>query len=405
LFLKNLNIFLNKNKIILTLTFLILFYSIYFVLKVFIYPPFSNQVSYIQTNFNTSSINIPLNLNFCGEKIPSNNLEIQHNLEKEFFNNTYWKSSSAVLFAKAQKWFPYIEPILKQQGVPSDFKYLAVIESHLSNIVSPAGAAGFWQLVPNSARAYDLEVNSFIDERYDVEKSTLAACKHIKDAYAQFNNWTLAAAAYNMGIGGVQQALKKQNTDNYFSLLLNAETKSFVYRILAYKTLFSSPAHFGIKQKKWNYYNKIPMQNFKVDSSITNLSNFAKHIKSSKSIIKFFNPWLIQNTLPNPEKKTYTIKIPKNLKADYSSYIKDLIGEDGGSTEDAEVGPQNNLILNDTISLTKKTIYHVVTENETLINIANFYEVKEQDLRYWNNISANNSPITGQTLSIIYYVK
>ncbi|MDX2172833.1 MAG: transglycosylase SLT domain-containing protein [Bacteroidota bacterium] len=396
--------FLNRYKAILTSLFFFLFVFIYFILKIYVYPPLNNSISYSLNNFNSNRINIPLNLNFCGEKIPANNFEIQQNLEKEFFNNAYWKSNATVLFNKAQKWFPYIEPILKQQGVPDDFKYLAVIESHLSNIVSPAGAAGFWQLVPNSARAYNLEVNQYVDERYDVEKSTVAACKHIKDAYAEFQNWTLAAAAYNMGIGGVKSALKKQNASDYFSLLLNSETKSFVYRILAYKTLFSSPAHFGIKKNKWNYYSKIPMQHIKVDSSITNLATFAKKLNCNKAVLKFYNPWLIQDVLHNPEKKVYIFNIPKNLNADYSAYIKDLIGEDGSSILETEVRSNEALKTNDTLNLTKKIIYHVVKENEKLIDISEFYEVKESDLRKWNNIRKNKMAAVGQTLTIIYFV-
>ncbi len=404
MFFKNISTFLNRYKAALTFAFLILFILTYFFLKVYVYPPTDNTVTYSLNNYNTVSINIPINLDFCGEKIPANNFEIQQNLEKEFFNNSYWKSNSAVLFSKAQKWFPYIEPILKQQGVPNDFKYLAVIESHLSNIVSPAGAAGFWQLVPNSARAYDLEVNQYVDERYDIEKSTVAACKHIKDAYAEFHNWTLAAAAYNMGIGGVKKALEKQNTNSYFNLLLNAETKSFVYRILAYKTLFSSPQHFGIKKKKWSYFPKIPMQQIKVDSSITNLAAFAKKLKCNKAILKFYNPWLIQDELHNPERKIYVFKIPKNLKADYSSYIKDLIGEDGHTILESDINPENLPNLTDTLSLTKKIVYHVVKENENLIDLSEFYEVKESDLRKWNNIKLNKSATVGQTLTIIYFI-
>lgn len=404
LFVNKIVAFLNRYKAILTFLFFLLFVFIYFILKIYVYPPLNNTISYSLNNFNSNRINIPLNLNFCGEKIPANNFEIQQNLEKEFFNNAYWKSNSTVLFNKAQKWFPYIEPILKQQGVPDDFKYLAVIESHLSNIVSPAGAAGFWQLVPNSARAYDLEVNQYVDERYDVEKSTVAACKHIKDAYAEFHNWTLAAAAYNMGIGGVKNALKKQNASDYFSLLLNSETKSFVYRILAYKTLFSSPAHFGIKKNKWNYYSKIPMQHIKVDSSITNLSAFSKKINCSKAIIKFYNPWLIQDVLHNTERKTYVFKIPKNLKADYSAYIKDLIGEDGSTILETDIRSNESLKPNDTLNLTKKIIYHVVKENDNLKDISEFYEVKESDLRKWNNIKKNKMATVGQTLTIIYFV-
>lgn len=342
-----LQFFSKRNLTSLSVVFFVVFVVLFIFLKIYILPPSSNLVSYSNNNQNVLGLNIPSNLEFCGEKIPSNSMAIKDDLEKEFFNNNYWKSNSAVLFAKAKKWFPYIEPILKQQGVPDDFKYVAVIESHLSNIVSPAGAAGFWQLMPASAQNYDLEVNEFVDERLDVEKSTIAACRHFKDAYAVFKNWTLAAAAYNLGIGGIQSALKKQNSGNYYDLLLNSETGSFVYRILAYKTLFSNPGHFGIKKKKLNYFAKIPLKTFKVDSSITNIANLAKFLGCSKATIKLHNPWLLGESLQNPENKIYEFKIPKNLKTDYSSYIMDLIGEDGVTGQETLILKENDVQIPD----------------------------------------------------------
>jgi len=340
----------------LTVVFSLTFILIYFLLKVFVYQPSVNSVSYTDNNFYVLDLSIPANLDFCGEKIPANNYDIKDDLKKEFFSNAYWKTNSIVLFKKAQKWFPYIEPILKQEGVPDDFKYLAVIESHLSNAASPAGAAGFWQLVPGSARNYGLEVNDFIDERYHVEKATHAACKHIKDAYKVFKNWTLSAAAYNLGIGGIISALKRQGTDNYFDLLLNRETGSFVYRILAYKTLFSSPGHFGIKRKKWNYFPKIPVSTFNVDSSITNLEAFAKHIGCEKSKLKAFNPWLLKDVLNNPDRKTYEIKIPKNKETDYDSYLSDLTrGVFIYTRAPVEAVPQNKDVKNDSLAIAVST--------------------------------------------------
>ncbi|MDP1800778.1 MAG: lytic transglycosylase domain-containing protein [Bacteroidota bacterium] len=341
--------FSRLNLTTLTVAFFVVFVTLFVFLKIYILQPSNNSLSYSNNNQNVLGLNIPLNLDFCGEKIPANSLAIKEDLEREFFSNNYWKSNSAILFSKAQKWFPYIEPILKQQGVPDDFKYVAVIESHLSNIVSPAGAAGFWQLMPASAQNYGLEVNEFVDERLDVEKATRAACQHIKDAYAIFNNWTLSAAAYNLGIGGIQSALKKQNSDNYYDLLLNSETGSFVYRILAYKTLLSNPAHFGIKKKKLIYFAKIPLKTFKVDSSVTNIASLAKHFGCNKTIIKLHNPWLLSEALNNPEKKTYEFKIPKNLKSDYSSYLSDLIGEDGVLNEEKVVEIQPEISKTDSI--------------------------------------------------------
>jgi membrane-bound lytic murein transglycosylase D len=385
------------------LVFFCFFLAGYFVLRIYFYVPDENKVSYSNNNFYVLGLNIPSTLDFCGEKIPSNNFEIKKNLEKEFFNNSYWKSNSAVLFAKAQKWFPYIEPILKKEGVPDDFKYVAVIESHLSNIVSPAGAAGFWQLVPVSARNYNLEVNEFVDERYHVEKATHAACKLFKAAYGNFNNWTLSAAAYNRGIGGIQAAMRKQNGSSYYDLMLNKETGSFVYRILAYKTLFSSPQHFGIKKKKWNYYPPIPYKVYKVDSAINNLAAFAKHVGCNKATVKFFNPWILQDHLPNPEHKTYEIRIPKNLTADYSSYITDLTGANGRVNQDAEEAPvKAEAMVQDSLIAYKQTIMHVVKENDRIDDLAAFYEVSAANLRKWNNLKEKQEAVPGQTLSIHY---
>lgn len=311
------------------LVLLVLFLISYFIVTLTFKKPKPTELAYVNNNFNVFGLNIPNDLTFCNERIPGDNYEIRNNLEKEFFTNIYWKNNSAILFSKISKWFPYIEPILKQEGVPDDIKYIAVIESHLSNEISPAGAAGFWQLVPSTARNYGLIVNDEVDERLDVEKSTHAACKLFKEAHKRFNNWTLAAAAYNLGIGGIERALKNQNTDNYYDLLLNKETGEFIYRVLAYKTLLSSPIHFGIKKAKIKYMPKMSVKLVSVDSSITNLSFLAKKFKCSKTQLMLLNPWILNGTIHNPDKHVYKIKIPKNLKKDYSAYYADLISEDG----------------------------------------------------------------------------
>lgn len=394
------------NNISRTLLLFVVFVLVYILVKSYVLAPLPNSVSYTNNNFYVFNLNIPANLEFCGEKIPSNDFDIKRDLEKEFFNSAYWKNNSLALFQKAQRWFPYIEPILKQEGVPDDFKYLCVIESHLSNASSAAGAAGFWQLVPVSARNYGLEVNNEVDERYNVEKATHAACGHIKDAYAIFNNWTLSAAAYNRGIGGIQSAMAKQKTDNYHELLLNRETGSFVYRILAYKTLFSSPGHFGIKKKKLSYYPKIPVKIFKVDSSIKSLSAFAKEIGCTAGTIRLFNPWLLKDELNNPAKKVYEIKIPKNLDADYSGYLKDLLAEEGQLIHYAS-DPVATILKadTDTLGLIKRTIYYVIKVDEPLKSLADFLKVNEEDIRKWNNLDEKQQAVAGQTLIIQYKSK
>lgn len=317
-------IFHNK-KIYVSLAFW--FISIWLI-KTVSFSPDLSAPDFSNANFKVLGLNIPANLAFAGERVPQNDYEIKESLEKEFFSNKSWKNSSMALFNKARKWFPLIEPILKQEHVPDDFKYVAVIESHLSNVVSPVGAGGFWQLMPATAQNYGLTVNSEVDERYDVEKATHVACQHFKDAYKYFNNWTLSAAAYNVGIGGIQNALKKQNTDNYYDLLLNKETGSFIYRILAYKTLLSNPEHFGVKNNIKKGGGFPAHKTVKVDSSITNLAAFAKHLNTNVITLKTFNPWLIGDKLNNPEKKTYSFKIPKNKNVDLSVYFNDVFPQE-----------------------------------------------------------------------------
>ena len=301
---------------------------IIFLFKLMLSRSQFSENEYVNSNSKVFGLNIPVNLEFAGERVPQNDYEIKESLETEFFSNKSWKNSSLILFQKAQKWFPLIEPILKKEGIPDDFKYVAIIESHLSNVVSPMGAAGFWQLMPHTAQYYGLIVNSEIDERYDVEKSTYVACKHFKDAYHYFHNWTLAAAAYNVGIGGIQQELKKQGTDNYYNLLLNKETGNFIYRILAFKTVLSNPKHFGIKNSLKKSGGFPAFKIVKVDSSITNIEAFAKHLQTNIIVLKTFNAWLIGDKLSNPEKHLYQFKIPKNKNIDLSMYFNDVFPQE-----------------------------------------------------------------------------
>jgi len=320
-----LRLFIGKTSIHLKTYVVFLAWLIFvFFARIIFFTTAELPLDYDNTNFKVLGLNFPKKLSFAGEKVPLNDFEIKESLEKEFFENKSWKKSSLNLFMKAKKWFPLIEDILKKEGIPDDFKYVAIIESHLSNVVSPMGAAGFWQLMPNTAQGYGLVINEDVDERYDVEKATYAACRHFKDGYAYFKNWTLSAAAYNVGIGGIQNALKKQNTTNYYDLLLNKETGSFIYRILAFKTLLSNPKHFGVEHRM-NLNSRFP--SFKiimVDSTISNLTAFAKYNEINISTLKAFNPWLIGDKLRNDDKHVYKIKIPKNKNMDMSSYQADL---------------------------------------------------------------------------------
>jgi hypothetical protein len=154
-----------------------------------------------------SAVTLPEEMNFAGEKIPLENFDVRESLDKELLVNTYWHSQTFLLIKRANRFFPEIEPILKKNGIPDDFKFLALAESGLTNAVSPAGAAGIWQFVKSTAIEYGMEVNAEVDERYNVVKSTEAACRFLKHSYNMYNSWTMAAASYNMGRSGLNRQI------------------------------------------------------------------------------------------------------------------------------------------------------------------------------------------------------
>jgi hypothetical protein len=232
-------------------------------------------------------------------------------MDKELLVNTYWQSNMLLLIKRSSKYFPQIEKILEEEGVPEDFKYLAVIESGLENVRSPAGAKGFWQIMRSTGKEMGLEVNSNVDERYNIELSTRVACKYLKKAKAKLGSWTLAAASYNRGISGISRLLKKQQVDSYYDLLLNSETKRYVFRILAVKEILSRPEEYGFFFEEKDLYKAAPVTTIKVDTAITNIASFAKTMGMNYKQMKIYNPWLLQNHLNNKSRKLYEITIPE----------------------------------------------------------------------------------------------
>ena len=212
-----------------------------------------------------------------------------------------------------------MEPILKKNGVPDDFKYLCLIESGLMNVVSPAGATGFWQILKTTGQEYGLEINSNVDERYDVAKSTEAACKYLKEAHDKYGNWTLAAASYNMGINGVERQLERQKVNNYYDLLLNAETSRYVFRIIAAKEILEHPTKYGFHFRLKDLYLPPETYTVKVDTAISDLALFAEQHGVNYKILKIFNPWLRETHLNNKSRKLYTIEFPKSGYFDFQS--------------------------------------------------------------------------------------
>lgn len=262
------------------------------------------------TDYKITAIEIPEDLNFAGEKVPSDDPEIMERVDREFLVNTYWQSNAVLLMKRANKYFPIIEPILAKNGIPDDFKYLAVAESALENAVSSAGAAGFWQIMKTTGKEYGLEINENIDERYHIEKATEVACDYLKKSKQKFGNWTLAAASYNAGSFGIQRHLTAQDVNAYYDLLLGQETGRYVFRILAIKEILSNPEKYGFDIAKEDMYTKAPTFNVEINEPITNFASFAKQYEINYKILKRHNPWLREPHLNNTTRKKYTIEIP-----------------------------------------------------------------------------------------------
>ena len=265
----------------------------------------------INNGYNVYALEVPMDLNFAAEPLPLHNPDIYERMDRELLVNTYWQSNGLLMFKRAEKFFPVIEPILKKNGIPEDFKYLSVIESGLTNAVSPAGARGFWQIMKTTGRENGLEINSNVDERYHLEKATEVACKYLKEAKERFGSWTLAAASYNAGKAGISRRLKEQNVDDYYDLLLGEETGRYMFRIVALKEIFSNPAKYGFNFKKDDLYTYVPTKKVKVDTAVTDFTKFAEDFGINYKILKIHNPWLREPHLNNKSRKLYEINIPK----------------------------------------------------------------------------------------------
>lgn len=273
---------------------------------------------FVKRNYKIFSLANPDSVSFAGEAVPMHDLEVSERFDRELVINTYWHSQTLFFIKRANRWFPVIEPILKKEGIPDDFKYLAMIESGFDNVVSPAGATGYWQFLKQTGIRYNLEINNYVDERYNVELATKAACAYFKEAYSYFKNWTLVAASYNMGIGGVQEKLKDQGVSSYYDLLLVAETSRYLFRILAAKEIHEHPLYYGFNIRTKDLYPPIKTKQIEIDSTINNLVAFSKSQNINYKILKYLNPWLRDKMLPNKTRKKYKILLPAegtNLKS------------------------------------------------------------------------------------------
>ena len=264
-----------------------------------------------EPTYKVYALDLPDTLSFAGEKIPLDSPDLRERLDRELLVNTYWQSNMMLLLKRANKFFPTIEKILKEEGVPADLKYLSVIESGLENVISPAGAKGFWQIMRITAREFGLEVNSNVDERYHITLSTRMAAKYLKKAKEKFGSWTLAAASYNRGMLGIQKKLDTQKVESYFDLRLGHETSRYVFRILAVKEIIENPLKYGYVFDDSDLYYSVPVRYHDLDTAISNLTNFALKMGVNYKILKIHNPWLLENHLNNKSRKHYEIAIPE----------------------------------------------------------------------------------------------
>jgi hypothetical protein len=256
-------------------------------------------------------VTIPDSVIFAGEPVPLDRFDTRESLDRELLVNSYFHSQTLRLIKLAPRYFKIIEPILKEKGVPDDFKYLAVAESGLDpRAVSPAGAVGLWQFLRGTARDFGLEVNSEVDERYHVEKSTYAACDYILKAYQKYNKWSVVAASYNAGMSGVERQMERQKADSYYDMLFGSETGRYVFRLIALKLILEDPYKYNFDVSEEEKYPVINTREVVIDGPVADFAGFAAENGINYKLLKDFNPWLRDNFLTNTNRKKYTIIIP-----------------------------------------------------------------------------------------------
>ena len=258
-----------------------------------------------------NDIELPETLEFCGEKVPLNRFYVRESLERELLVNSYRHASTILLLKRTTRWFPVIEPIMRRNNLPEDFKYLAMIESDLTNAVSPSKAVGFWQFLEGTGKQYGLEIYKEVDMRYNQELETQAACSFLKDLYKRFGSWTLAAAAYNCGGGRVSRTIEEQHVNSYYDMLLPNETERYVYRILAFKLITENPAKYGFHISDEGWYQPLDYKTIKVTETIENLADFAIEQGTNLKMLKYYNPWLRSEKLTISQGNSYEIKLPR----------------------------------------------------------------------------------------------
>lgn len=320
---------MKSNKVVVLSTIAIVLSVVAIISQIFVFAS-SHQTKdeeyteILRENFHNFAVPMPKSVTFCGEKVPLDNTFVREALDRELSSISYQHASTFLILKRAYRYFPQIEKTLKGQNAPEDLKYLAVAESSLNNAVSPAKAEGFWQFVPQTAKQFGLIVNSEYDERYDVEKSAVAACKYLKGAYSRLGSWTLACASYNCGETGLRNRMNEQKVSNYWDLALNNETARYVYRIIAYKIILQDPKAYGFYLRYVDCHQPLEYDTISVDTTINDFYAFAKQIGTEYKYFRKANPELQAKKLTNKEGKRYTFRIINQKSYDWQ-YLIDRI--------------------------------------------------------------------------------
>jgi len=287
--------------------------------------PRTVTVTEVKLAYGVPEILLPDTMYFAGERVPLDIPDVRERLDRELHVNAFWHSNMVMLLKRGNRWLPQIEEILLAEGIPSDLKYLSVIESDLMNKVSPSQAVGFWQLLKGTAKDFKLEVNDEVDERYHPLKSTKAATIYLRKAHEKFGTWTNAAASYNIGRRGLEQAMIKQGVSSYYDLLLGEETSRYVFRALAVKLIFENPDKYGFYLTEKSLYPEESLKEENVDATISNLRDWAEDHDINYKILKRYNPWLRKNTLTVKRGQSYVITLPKDYAIDTAEIAVDSI--------------------------------------------------------------------------------
>lgn len=256
---------------------------------------------------------IPDEVNFCGDTVRLDNNEyLRERFDREIINFTFGHSTTLQILKRANKYMPRLEALLKAENMPNDLKYLAAIESCLDpRAASGVGAGGMWQIMPETAKENGLEISDGIDERYNIEKSTQAACKYLRSAYKRIGDWASTAASYNTGRARVIRQKDKQKASTFYEMLLSEETNRYVFRILALKTLMENPKKYGYFLDDKDLYQEVPCDTIGIDTTLNSLGEFAKSIGIDYRTLKEENPWLRSTNLPDANGKHYVLRVPK----------------------------------------------------------------------------------------------